>query len=574
MLTTLLFSNAFTLIKNLSISFSRVTILVLLHINILELNNFYITPMQTGIVLYGGLFNTTTTTHAFNIFIFSICLIILTLTSFYPRKLIQDNMYNIYNMFSNKLYYNKNIILNKEIEQFNIIEYPLIIIFVLSGGIFLMSTVDIICIFLSIELQSYGLYIICTLYRNSELATGSGLTYFLLGGLSSCFILIGSAFLYANSGTTSLDNIYIINNINQISNIDIINTSTLYIDYYNSKYIYYSFILIVIGFLFKVSAAPFHFWSPDVYDGIPTVTTAFVANVGKISIFIFLMEIVYYTHYNLFTFSLRDILLLSSFLSLMIGSIQGLTQFRIKRLFAYSTISHVGFILLSLSTNSMESLQSYVFYIFQYTISNLNLFFILISIGYTLSSYYYKKNIYNDKLVDVNNSPIQLIDQIKGYFYVNSYITISLCITLFSLVGIPPILGFFAKQMVLSAALNDGLYFISFVAVLTSVIAAVYYLKLVNQVFFFNEKEIDYISIYNANDNRQNTLNTSYVETKLKNVFMIFVEKLYFNQEAIKINSALSVVISVITLLLITFIFLSSQLLMIANLLTLTIFNS
>jgi NADH-ubiquinone oxidoreductase chain 2 len=118
-----------------------------------------------------------------------------------------------------------------------------------------------------------------------------------------------------------------------------------------------------VGFLFKVSAAPFHFWSPDVYDGIPTIVTTFVAIIAKISIFAFLFELVYYTDYYFFDFSWKNILLLSSLLSLIIGSVLGLTQFRIKRLFAYSTISHVGFILLALSINSVESIQSFIFYL-------------------------------------------------------------------------------------------------------------------------------------------------------------------------------------------------------------------
>ncbi|RYE16004.1 MAG: hypothetical protein EOP34_00780 [Rickettsiales bacterium] len=150
-----------------------------------------------------------------------------------------------------KLDYNKNLISNKTGEQFRIIEYPLIIVFIITGAVFLISTGDLISVFLSIELQSYGLYIISTIYRDSESATASGLTYFLLGGLSSCFILLGSGLLYANSGTTNLDNIYIIANI-----------SELYLDplsLYQLHYLNLALIILSVGFLFKVSAAPFHF---------------------------------------------------------------------------------------------------------------------------------------------------------------------------------------------------------------------------------------------------------------------------------------------------------------------------
>jgi len=135
-------------------------------------------------------------------------------------------------------------------EHLKIIEYPLILLFIISGAIFLISTNDLISIFLSIELQSYGLYLLSTIYRNSELSTTGGLIYFLLGGLSSCFILLGTALLYANSGTTNIDGFYIITSIGDINNTEIL---------YKTYYISFSLLIFSIGFLFKVSAAPFHF---------------------------------------------------------------------------------------------------------------------------------------------------------------------------------------------------------------------------------------------------------------------------------------------------------------------------
>lgn len=149
-------------------------------------------------------------------------------------------------------------------EQFRIIEYPLIILFVVIGGVFLISSCDLISIFLSIELQSYGLYILCAVYRNSERATSGGLTYFLLGGLSSCFILLASSLLYGNSGNTSFDGLYVINNISNINDdfntnmADSVRYTTLN-SLYESYYINFSLVIMSVGFLFKISAAPFHF---------------------------------------------------------------------------------------------------------------------------------------------------------------------------------------------------------------------------------------------------------------------------------------------------------------------------
>lgn len=140
-------------------------------------------------------------------------------------------------------------------EQYKIIEYPLIILFIVLGSLFLVSTSDLVSIFLSIELQSYGLYLLSTIYRNSESATSGGLMYFLLGGLSSCFILLSTSLLYANSGTTNLDNLYIISSISDISK----DSTSHILSWYSSYYIDISLLIMSVGFLFKVSAAPFHF---------------------------------------------------------------------------------------------------------------------------------------------------------------------------------------------------------------------------------------------------------------------------------------------------------------------------
>src|ERR1700710_2993807 len=253
LLIFLLLSNAVTLRRDKSILFSRVVIIGLISTSFLALNNLFIKPLEKGIGIYGGLFNVTTFTQTFNIFILLVSAVILTLTAFYPRKVYIKEHSSLYDLLFLKFSYNKNTISNKTGEQFRIIEYALIIVFILCGAVFLISTADLVSIFLSIELQSYGLYILSTLYRDSELSTGSGLTYFLLGGLSSCFILLGSALLYTNSGTTSLENISIINNICDVKESVNIN------DVYSTSYIQLCMVIMVTGFLFKVSAAPFHF---------------------------------------------------------------------------------------------------------------------------------------------------------------------------------------------------------------------------------------------------------------------------------------------------------------------------
>jgi NADH-ubiquinone oxidoreductase chain 2 len=551
----LLLSNAVTLRRDKSILYNRIAISVLLYSIFLAISSLYITYLDRGIGLYSGLFHITGTTQIFHIFIFILSAIILQLTGFYPRRVLLKEYSSLWKLlFYNLIYYKTNIT-NKKGEQYKIIEYPLILLFIITGSVFLISSSDLVSIFLSIELQSYGLYLLSTLYRNSELATSGGLTYFLLGGLSSCFILLGTSLLYANSGSTNIDGIYVITSLS-----DIADNNVLY--WYKPYYINMSLLILSVGFLFKVSAAPFHFWSPEVYDAIPTIVTTFVAIIAKISIFVFLLEIVHYTNSSFFIsqYTWTSSLLVSSLLSLIIGTIVGLIQFRIKRLFAYSTISHIGFILLALSINSIESIQAFIFYLMQYSLSNLNAFILLISMGFSLY-YYVNNNKEYKELLDKNNSPIQLISQIKGFFSINPFLSLSFSITIFSFVGIPPLIGFFAKQMVLSAALDNGYIFLTLIAILTSVISAVYYLNIIKQIFF-DKSEYKINPILENMDMQGNISKNN-----------IILEKITFKYNNIILSSSLTISISVLTLIILLFIFVPQEWLSMANILALMIFN-
>jgi NADH-ubiquinone oxidoreductase chain 2 len=321
--------------------------------------------------------------------------------------------------------------------------------------------------YLSIELQSFAVYILSTLYRNSESATSAGLKYFLLGSLASCFILLGSGIIYTYTGLTNLESIY-----NLISVTGPISHITLGIAL--------GFIFIFSGFLLKVSAAPLHNWAPDVYDESPTIVTIWLTIMPKISILIFILEIfTQITSLNPILESLNtvglntitNLLLISSLISLIIGTVVGLAQTKIKRLLAYSTISHIGFILLALAINSKQSIDSFIFYIIQYTLTNLNTFLILLAIGYILN--------YKTIIIKGSEKDIKLISELKGLFFSNPILSLSLTICLLSMAGTPPLLGFFSKQFVLYSAIENGYYFMAISGILVSIISASYYLRII-----------------------------------------------------------------------------------------------
>lgn len=408
------------------------------------------------------------------------------------------------------------------------INYSIIVLFCTLGASLLISCSDLISMYLSIELQSFSLYILSTLYKNSESSTSAGLKYFLLGGLSSCLILFGAGLIYAYTGLTNFESIY---SFLSIYSIEINNNYIqLFYPFLSEEYIgsiFLGFIFIFVGFLFKISAAPFHNWSPDVYDETPTIVTIWLTLIPKISILILLLELhihidliellTQFGQLKLFSLNIdtitKNLLLISSLLSLIIGSIVGLAQNRIKRLLAYSTISHIGYILLALGIYTEQSIDSFIFYILQYIITNLNIFLIIIAFSYIIN-----QSINNDKTYFKD---IRYISEFKGQFYLNPLISLSLSICLFSIAGIPPLMGFFSKQFVLYSAIQSGYNFIALVAIFVSVISASYYLKIIKTFFI----DLDSKENFNSTNHGLLTNSHSFLISTLTLSILFFILK-------------------------------------------------
>ena len=455
--------------------FIRIGFIIFALTGAISFNTLYLTNIGTGMGIYSGLFQITTLTQFFDLFISVVgCLIFL---SWPISKNTSNNTIEGINSITEGQ--SLNMISKKSYPR----EYALVALLSTVGASLLISSSDLISLYLSIELQSFGVYILASIYRNLGSAVSAGLKYFLLGSLSSCIILLGAAIIYTYTGITHFDSIYSF--IFVTENQAILQGISLGI------------VLIFIGFFFKVGAAPLHNWSPDVYDESPSIVTVWLTVMPKISIVILLLELylnIGITEYNFtsvlssFTlldnnsiiYYLKNLILISSILSLIIGSTVGLSQNRIKRLLAYSTISHIGFILLALSINTEQSVESLIFYIVQYSLTNLNVFLIVLAVGILIKSStaknYYIDNSFEDK---GSENDVQYINELKGLFFYNPLLSLSLSICLFSMAGIPPLIGFFSKQFVLYAAIQKGFYFISIVAIIVSVISASYYLNVI-----------------------------------------------------------------------------------------------
>lgn len=477
---------------------TRVTSITLLYAAALSFNGLYIQTLGSGVGIFSGLFQVSAVTQYFDTFIFLTASIILMAWAPVTSKVLA-RVQSVFTALP------------------TIPEYSLIVIFTTCGRSLLISSRDLVSMYLSIELQSFAVYILASLYRESESATSAGLKYFLLGGLSSGLILLGSALVYAYTGLTNFEGIFSllsvgggIDNLTEGLGPCVIGLTIL-----------------VIGFLFKIRAAPFHNWAPDVYDGTPTIVTTWLTIMPKISIVIFLLSLQNGLRFNGGSLTLlfdgvsfdvwKNLLLVSSLLSLIIGTVVGLAQYRIKRLFRYSTISHVGFLLLALGINSEESIESFLFYLVQYTITNLNGFLVLLAFGYIIN-------------LSKKSTDIQFISDLKGQFRANPLLGLALTISLFSMRGVPPLIGFFGKQMILYSATHSGYYFLSLVAIVVSVISASYYLKII-RVIHFESSDTESVS----------TVST---EQKLTNVHsfaiatLTMVIRLYVFKPRILLNSS------------------------------------
>lgn len=477
---TLIVAIALPTIKISPLNFARLSSIAFLFSAILSFNVLYIESLGSGIGIYSGLYQVSPITQSIETFIYLIASFILVPWFIKPLANAQA---------SQRLLSGAGPILS---------EYSLILLFSVLGATLLISSADLIAMYLSIELQSFAVYLLAAIHRDSESATAAGLKYFLLGGLSSCFILLGAALIYAYTGLTNLESIF---------NLLLVADSSSY-----STLPLLGLLFIVLGFLFKVAAAPLHNWAPDVYDEVPSIVTTWLTIMPKISIIIFLLELVnssllgstYSTIASIDTTSstvwslpLKNILLLSSLLSLIIGSVVGLAQYKIKRLLAYSTISHVGFLLLALGINTEQSTESLIFYLLQYSLTNLNTFLILLAFGYTLKSINLTSNLNGS----TSSLDIRYISELKAQFINNPLLSLSLALCLFSMAGIPPLLGFFAKQQVLYAATYSGYYFMSIVAILVSVVSASYYLQIIKVMHFATEPATATINSNGENPN-------------------------------------------------------------------------
>ena len=330
------------------------------------------------------------------------------------------------------------------------IEYPILVICAVLGMMVMISSNDLIVFYIGLELQSLSLYVLSSFNRDEVKSTEAGLKYFVLSALSSGLLLYGCSLIYGFSGSTNFEII--------ANNLD------------SDQYVLtFGIVFILVGLAFKISAVPFHMWAPDVYEGSPTSVTLFFTIVPKIAALTVFIRFLYVPFINLID-QWQMILIFLSIASMVFGAVAAIGQKNIKRLIAYSSISHIGYALAGLTTGTNEGIQSSVIYITIYFVMNLGLFSCLL-------------------MLKRNDQYYETLDDLSGLSKNHPLLSLSLLMILFSLAGIPPLAGFFAKFYVFMAVIEQSMYFLAIVGLLSTVIAAFYYLRIIKIIYFDQEKE-------------------------------------------------------------------------------------
>ena len=338
----------------------------------------------------------------------------------------------------------------KSIKIFNI-EYPILILSSILGMMVMVSSNDLIVFYIGLELQSLALYVLASFNRDNILSSESGLKYFVLSALSSGLLLYGCSLVYGFSSST---------NFLQISfNYD-----------QSAQGIIFGMVFILVGLAFKISAVPFHMWAPDVYQGSPTSVTLFFAILPKIAALTVFIRFLYTPFFNLID-QWQTIIIFLSIASMLFGAVAAIGQKNLKRLIAYSSISHMGYALAGLTTGTNQGIQSSVSYITIYLVMNLAFFSCIFMLK--------RKDEYYENIEDLS-----------GLSKKHPILSFSLLVVLFSLAGIPPLAGFFAKFYVFMAVIEQSMFFLAIVGLLATVIAAFYYLRIIKVIYFDNEREM------------------------------------------------------------------------------------
>jgi len=327
-------------------------------------------------------------------------------------------------------------------------EFPILIALATVGMMMMVSAGDLMALYMGLELQSLALYVIAAFRRDSVRSTEAGLKYFVLGALSSGLLLYGASLIYGYAGTTDFAGIAA-----AVAGEERLSIGLLV-----------GLVFLLTGLAFKVSAVPFHMWTPDVYEGSPTPVTAFFATAPKAAA-LGLFGRVMFDAFGGATHDWTQIIALLAVLSMFLGAVAAIGQSNIKRLMAYSSISHMGFALLGLAAGSEQGVQAMLIYIAIYVTMNIGVFAFILN-------------------MERDGRPVTEIAALSLYSRVEPARALALLVLMFSLAGIPPLVGFFGKFYVLQAAVQSGMVWVAVLAVIASVIGAFYYLRIVYLMYF------------------------------------------------------------------------------------------
>nr|YP_009029703.1 NADH dehydrogenase subunit 2 [Magnusiomyces capitatus]AHY04957.1 NADH dehydrogenase subunit 2 [Magnusiomyces capitatus] len=454
----------------------RMGMMLLMQMMVMLYDSMHLDFMNNGLSMYNDMFMVTSYTKLMEVLMFIMAMVYL--------YIMKEYTYNVNTM--NK----DNTLDNLKVNLFGnnpakMLRGPMELIILMTLNLFgmmlFMQWNNIMVMFVTLELQSYTLYLITTMFNKSYNSTKSGLYYFLLGSVGSMFVLLGFTILYSETGLVNMSDIY-----------QMYNNNTLL----NNNIIFLSYLFILMGLFFKMGTAPFHNWLINIYANTPTMITIWMSIIAKMSMLTVIYTLIsnssfiYNNNYvnllssNYIVYNIPLFLATISIISIMFGAMGGLGQFTIKRIIGYSGLVNSGYFMFVMLSNNNSTLSTYLFNIYQYSLTHMVWFVLMLVNGLYYSNTKTLNQLYTNNLRPRSsiNVPMEFVKDLYGYLFINPYLGFSYMVVLSSLIGIPPTTGFYAKYYVLLTGMNSSYLFMGMLVLLSSAMTIYYYIFIVKNL--------------------------------------------------------------------------------------------
>nr|QGZ08692.1 NADH dehydrogenase subunit 2 [Saprochaete ingens] len=497
----------------------RMGMMLLLQMMMMLYDSMQLDVMRTGMSLYNNMMVMTSYTKLMELLMF-----IMTMMYMYMMK---EYMYNMKMMNNNEGMMLQGSMLKKNMSNMEGLRGPMelmmLMLLNMLGMMLFMQWNNMMVMFMTLELQSYTLYLMTTMYNKSYNSTKSGLLYFLLGSVGSMLMLLGLVMMYYETGLMNLNDMYLMYNNN--NNMMLNNNNMLL-----------SYMFMLLGLFFKMGTAPFHNWLMNMYANTPTMMTLWMSMIGKMSmltVMYTLMSNSSFMYNNMYNnmlinnnmmYNMPLLLSMMSMLSMMFGAMGGLGQFTIKRMIGYSGLVNTGYFMYIMLSNNNSTLSTYLFNMYQYSMTHMTWFMLMLINGLYYNNYKTLNKLYNNlRPKSSMNVPIEFVKDLYGYMFINPYLGFSYMVVLSSLIGMPPLTGFYAKYYMLLTGINSSYLFIALLLLLSSALTAYYYMFMIKNIIVTNNNNIEWKNFNKVNKLQGSNINMTPLLSMMISMLIMFI---------------------------------------------------